>query len=1056
MKLPKKIAALLTVTLVASNSGNLGYADTTKAVSEDKLVGAGRWETAIEVSKKGWEKSDTAIIVNDSAIADALAATPFAEANDAPILLTGKDKLDERTNSELKRLGVKKVYLIGGEAVLSTNIETELKAQNIEIDRIQGQTRELTALEIAKRLDKIKDISEIAVVNGTTGLADAVSIAAVSAEKDMAIILSNSNEGTKASDEFIKKEDIKTSYVIGGPNSVSNEVASKLHNAKRIEGIDRNETNAKVIETFYTEKELKNAYITKNGMGKEDHLIDALAVGVLAAKNESPVIIVGNKLGQMQKDVTNSKSFKAITQVGGNGNEAAFGELKSMQGVTTYEVSTVKELNDALDKADANDVINVRNLNDNSRNSKIEIKSNKAIKINLYATSGKSVVLDAKSGTLIAHQTHTSIDIKSGELIINGKVSTVNVLEGGEATISNDGTSKPNVTVAQGASVEVAGKINTITVNGKDAAISLGKDSIVSKVEVSSGASGTVIDNAGKVDSVVSNAPNVSVENNGTVGNVSGTNKPTVEGKPVTPPSTGGGSSSGGSSSGGSTPKPQVTVTKIEIDNNPTQTVYTEGDKLDLTGLKVTLTKSDGTTEVVDFNTFETKGLTTSLANGTALTIQDESVVITHTESKISVILDITVNTNESTALVSSQDELKNALAKSEIQKIYVKGMIETTEQITINRDVDLIGFNNESGLIANKDFGADNETKFLIQIKEFNQQNGVNVNIKNLTLNSNNNAYGIQAYNLSKDIKVNLKDTNLLNSKGSGLTVNGSTVSAKNLKANGNKWQSVNVDNGSGVNNESVFVLEGDCNLNDQFQIKSDKGGVKVIAEGYKEYKIADTSRIIWINKKLENIVTIKSDAYETIYKTIQEAIKFANRDNEILIYEGTHVLDSKLLINKPITLKGIGEVILQPSNNFEGTDYLISIEKVTDLVKLENITVCNSKKSGINVFESSNVVLENVTSKNNSGTGLIVNSSRVSADNLNTSGNIWGYGVNVDNGSNPSGNAPKARFTLTGNGVLSEYVQIKSDKGDVEVIAEGYIHSEKDGKHYWCKSIN
>ena len=64
MKLPKKIAALLTVTLVTSSAGNLGYADTTKSVSEDKLVGAGRWETAIQVSKKGWTNSNEAIIGN--------------------------------------------------------------------------------------------------------------------------------------------------------------------------------------------------------------------------------------------------------------------------------------------------------------------------------------------------------------------------------------------------------------------------------------------------------------------------------------------------------------------------------------------------------------------------------------------------------------------------------------------------------------------------------------------------------------------------------------------------------------------------------------------------------------------------------------------------------------------------------------------------------------------------------------------------------------------------------------------------------------------------------
>lgn len=549
MKLPKKIAALLAVTLVASSAGNLGYADTIKSVSEDKLVGAGRWETAIEVSKKGWSKSDKAVIVNDSSIADALAATPFAEAEDAPILLTGKDKLNEKTKEELKRLGVKKVYVIGGENTLTKNIETELKALNIEIDRIQGATRELTALAIAERLDKIKDISEIAVVNGTKGLADAVSIAAVAADKDMAIILSNSKEGTKASDEFINKEDIKTSYVIGGPNTVSNEVLGKLPNAKRINGMDRNETNAKVLEAFYTEKELDNAYVAKDGMGKEDHLIDALAVGVLAAKNDSPVIIVGNKLNQMQKDVTNTKSFKTVTQIGGNGNETAFGELKTMQAVTTYNVTTVKELNEALAKADANDIINVKSLNDNSRNQNTEIKSENAITINIDSTSEKTLSIDIKNGTVKIYENQTIIYMESGELVIEGTVSTVSVVEGGDVTIINESTSKPNVTVAEGASVEVDGKFNNITVNGKDAEVSVGKDSTVNKIQVNSGASGTVIDNDGKVDKVVSNASDVTVENSGTVGNVSGSNKPSIDntgGGTVNPPSNGGGSSGGG------------------------------------------------------------------------------------------------------------------------------------------------------------------------------------------------------------------------------------------------------------------------------------------------------------------------------------------------------------------------------------------------------------------------------------------------------------------------------------------------------------------------------
>ncbi len=539
MRLPKKIAALLIITLVASNVGTLTFADTIQRVSSENLIGKERWETAIEVSKKGWTSSDEAIIVNDSAIADALSVTPFAEAKNAPILLTQKDKLDERTKAELKRLGVKKVYIIGGEDVLTKTVEAELKAQNIQIDRIQGDTRELTALEIAKRLDKIKHISEIAVVNGTTGLSDAVSIAAVAADKDMAIILSNPNEGTKACDEFIKSKNVTTSYVIGGKNAISNDVEKKLPNAKRIEGVDRNETNAKVIETFYTEKEIKNAYVAKDGMGKEDYLIDALSVGVLAAKNDSPVIIVGNKLNQMQKDVTNTKSFDTVTQVGGNGNETAFDELKTMQGVTVYEVKTVTELNNALAKADANDVINVRSLTDNTEsNDVIEIKSNNAVTVNLYDNS-KSFVSDMTNGKLVVNTELSSIDVKSGDLVINSTVETVNVV----------GTA--NVTVSK-----------TATVN---------------KVEVRKNATGTVIENAGKIENIVSNAPNVSVENNGIVGSISGTNNPSVDGNPVKPPSTGNPSVGGNPVKPPSTGDDSIEEKLFDVDSSFTKSTISIG-----------------------------------------------------------------------------------------------------------------------------------------------------------------------------------------------------------------------------------------------------------------------------------------------------------------------------------------------------------------------------------------------------------------------------------------------------------------------------------------------
>ncbi|WP_133145477.1 cell wall-binding repeat-containing protein, partial [Clostridioides difficile] len=97
----------------------------------------------------------------------------------------------------------------------------------------------------------INTISKIVVVNGQKGLADAVSVGAAAAQGNMPIILSDTTNGTSTSKDFISKHNITTSYVIGGTNSVSEDIKNSLPNAKRISGENRNQTNAKVVEEFY-------------------------------------------------------------------------------------------------------------------------------------------------------------------------------------------------------------------------------------------------------------------------------------------------------------------------------------------------------------------------------------------------------------------------------------------------------------------------------------------------------------------------------------------------------------------------------------------------------------------------------------------------------------------------------------------------------------------------------------------------------------------------------------------------------------------------------------
>ncbi|MPM31423.1 N-acetylmuramoyl-L-alanine amidase LytC [bioreactor metagenome] len=255
-----------------------------------------------------------------------MSATPFAKLKNAPILLTQSNKLNEDTKKEIERLDAKNVYIIGGEEAISNEVILQLKSMNINIERISGKDRYETSLKIANKLGKI---SEIAVVNGEHGLVDAVSISPVAASKNMAIILSSSSNGIKLFEKFIEENDIKTTYVIGNEKSLSNEVTDKLPGVKRLGGENRNETNAAILETFYDEN-IKNIFVAKNGIKSEDELVDALAVGVVAAKENSPVVVVSDQLNSKQAQLISSKSLKEITKVGGNGNENAFNQIANI------------------------------------------------------------------------------------------------------------------------------------------------------------------------------------------------------------------------------------------------------------------------------------------------------------------------------------------------------------------------------------------------------------------------------------------------------------------------------------------------------------------------------------------------------------------------------------------------------------------------------------------------------------------------------------------------------------------------------------------------------
>lgn len=316
------------------SSGGGNSSDSTSNVTVKKLKGADRFETAIKISQSGWTKSDTVVIVNgeDKSMVDGLTATPLASVKNSPILLSSNEKLPQKTVEELKRLNPSKVIVIGGNNSMPNSVVEAIKAVNskISVQRIGGDTRYQTSINIAKEIDKTNNVSKLYIGAGN-GEADSLSIASLAGKEKTPIVLTQKDGVDNEAEQFIKSNKVSNIYFIGGVEKISNKaieqvgkIANKDISNNRVAGQTRQETNAKVIDKFYSQSKLDGVVVAN-----QDKLIDALAVGPLAAKNNSPVILATNTLDKSQESSLKGKNSSKLFEVGGGIASSVIDKIKS-------------------------------------------------------------------------------------------------------------------------------------------------------------------------------------------------------------------------------------------------------------------------------------------------------------------------------------------------------------------------------------------------------------------------------------------------------------------------------------------------------------------------------------------------------------------------------------------------------------------------------------------------------------------------------------------------------------------------------------------------------
>ena len=120
-----------------------------------------------------------------------------------------------------------------------------------------------------------------------------------------------------------------------------------------------------------------------------------------------------------------------------------------------------------------------------------------------------------------------------------------------------------------------------------------------------------------------------------------------------------------------------VEVTAIDIKEHIQNKIYNPGDTLNLSGLVVTLTKSDGSKQNVPLSDFSQNNITTSIADGAKLTGRETEIVITYSKGNINLSVEeyITMRPSVYTTGVEIKHEI-NKKNYHENEKLDLTGLV--------------------------------------------------------------------------------------------------------------------------------------------------------------------------------------------------------------------------------------------------------------------------------------------------------------------------------------------------------------------------------------------
>ncbi|WP_146233311.1 cell wall-binding repeat-containing protein [Arthrobacter psychrolactophilus] len=298
----------------------------TPATGIDRIYGADRYATAVDVSKSRFAAINTLYIATGEQFADALSAAPAASRERAPLLLTKSTVLPEVAREEIERLRPERIIVVGGVGAVSAEVFAQLKSMVPNTVRRSGIDRYATSRAIIEGAFGTAPFVYLA-----TGedYPDALSAGAVAAQNGTPVLLvRGSAAGVDAKTmTFLKQMKTRNAPIIGGTGAVSqgieNQLAAALMNPERSSGPDRFATNLAVNQRYTGGVRAYYAF------GYD--FPDALAISSVAAGANGMVYLVRSNCipSATKRHIAGMKDVTRFTLIGGPAvvsNDVAFGK----------------------------------------------------------------------------------------------------------------------------------------------------------------------------------------------------------------------------------------------------------------------------------------------------------------------------------------------------------------------------------------------------------------------------------------------------------------------------------------------------------------------------------------------------------------------------------------------------------------------------------------------------------------------------------------------------------------------------------------------------------